>query len=89
MKKTLLALVLLAAIPAAAEELTVDKILAAQSFGVSAEAILAKVNDPGNTVAVLTQAAIEARQTTAVAELLSQTPGVSYSRNGGVGAFRV
>lgn len=40
----------------------------------------------GASVAVLTQAAIEARQTTAVAELLSQTPGVSYSRNGGVGA---
>lgn len=40
----------------------------------------------GASVAVLTQAAIEARQTTAVAELLAQTPGVSYSRNGGVGA---
>lgn len=40
----------------------------------------------GASVAVLTQAAIEARQTDAVAELLAQTPGVSYSRNGGVGA---
>lgn len=59
MKKTLLALVLLAALPVAAEELTVDKVLAAQSFGVSAEAILAKVNDPANTVAVLTQADVD------------------------------
>ena len=68
MKKTLLALVLLAAIPAAAEELTVDKILAAQSFGVSAEAILAKVNDPGNTVAVLTQADVDKLRAAGVPE---------------------
>lgn len=68
MKKTLLALVLVAAIPAAAEELTVDKILAAQSFGVSAEAILAKVNDPGNTVAVLTQADVDKLRAAGVPE---------------------
>lgn len=47
-------LVVLAAVPAAAEEITVDKILAAQSFGVPAENILAKINDPANTVALLT-----------------------------------
>lgn len=40
----------------------------------------------GASVAVLTQAAIEARQTPAVAELLAQTPGVNYTRNGGIGA---
>ena len=40
----------------------------------------------GASVTVLTQAAIEARQTPAVAELLAQTPGVSFTRNGGVGA---
>lgn len=39
----------------------------------------------GASVTVLTQAAIEARQTPAVAELLAQTPGVSFTRNGGVG----
>lgn len=39
----------------------------------------------GASVTVLTQAAIEARQTTAVAELLAQTPSVNYSRNGGPG----
>lgn len=39
----------------------------------------------GASVTVLTRAAIEARQTTAVAELLAQTPSVNYSRNGGPG----
>lgn len=39
----------------------------------------------GASVTVLTQAAIEARQTPAVVELLAQTPGVSFTRNGGVG----
>lgn len=39
----------------------------------------------GASVTVLTQAAIEARQTAVVAELLAQTPGVSFTRNGGVG----
>lgn len=68
MKNTLLALVLLSAIPAAAEELTADKILTAQSFGVSAEAILAKVNDPANTVATLTQADVERLRAAGVPE---------------------
>ena len=68
MKNTLLALVLLAAIPAAAEELTADKILTAQSFGVSAEAILAKVNDPANTVATLTQADVDRLRAAGVPE---------------------
>lgn len=54
MKKVLLLVVLLLAVPAAAEEITVDKVLAAQSFGVPTENILAKINDPANTVAVLT-----------------------------------
>lgn len=68
MKNTLLALALLAAIPAAAEELTADKILTAQSFGVNAEAILAKVNDPANTVATLTQADVERLRAAGVPE---------------------
>ena len=59
MKKVLLALVLLLALPAVAEEITVDKILAAQSFGVGSDAILAKVNDPANTVAALTAADVD------------------------------
>ncbi len=61
MKKMFPALVLavLAALPVAAEELNVDKILAAQSFGVGADAMLAKVNDPANTVAPMTAADVD------------------------------
>ncbi len=39
----------------------------------------------GNSVTVIDQAEIEASQATAVADLLAQTPGVSFARNGGVG----
>jgi vitamin B12 transporter len=39
----------------------------------------------GNSVTVIDQAAIEASQATAVADLLAQTPGVNFARNGGVG----
>jgi len=39
----------------------------------------------GQSVTVLTASAIEASQATLVTELLSQTPGVSYTRNGGPG----
>lgn len=39
----------------------------------------------GASVTVLTRAAIESAQTPAVAELLVQTPGVNYTRNGGLG----
>ena len=53
MRTTITLLALLLALPTAAEEITVDKILAAHGFGASTESILAKVNDPGNTVSVL------------------------------------
>ena len=39
----------------------------------------------GASVTILTHAAIENAQTPVVSELLVQTPGVSYNRNGGVG----
>lgn len=39
----------------------------------------------GNSVTVIDEATIEASQATAVADLLAQTPGVSFARNGGVG----
>lgn len=68
MKKTLLVLVLLAALPVAAEEITVDKVLAAQSFGASPEAMLAKVNDPANTVAAMTPADAEKLRAAGVPE---------------------
>jgi len=79
MKKLLLALLLVAALPAAAEEITVDKVLAAQSFGVPAENILAKINDPANTVPAMTPADAEKLRTAGVAEtvvsaLLAKAP---------------
>lgn len=39
----------------------------------------------GASVTVLTEAVIQASQAVAVADLLAQTPGVSFTRNGGVG----
>jgi vitamin B12 transporter len=39
----------------------------------------------GNSVSVIDEAAIQASQQTAVADLLAQTPGVGFARNGGVG----
>ncbi len=79
MKKVLLLIALLIALPIGAEEITVDKLLAAQSFGVSAEALLAKVNDPGTTVPALTPADVEKLRAARVAEpvvaaLLAKAP---------------
>ncbi|TAL01809.1 MAG: TonB-dependent receptor [Rhodospirillaceae bacterium] len=39
----------------------------------------------GSSVTVLTEDAIRSSQVVAVSDLLAQTPGVAYSRNGGVG----
>jgi len=47
-------LAVLVAASVAAEELTVDKILAAHGFGAPPEKIIEKINDPANTVAPLT-----------------------------------
>ena len=79
MRTTITLLALLLALPVAAEEITVDKLLAAQSFGVSAEALLAKVNDPGTTVPALTPADVEKLRAAKVAEpvvaaLLAKAP---------------
>lgn len=93
---TLAAASLLAAAPAFAIE-TVDQQAAAPDVAGRAGAIAVEdvvvtanrsaqpIERVGASVTVLTQAAIEARQTPAVAELLAQTPGVSFTRNGGVG----
>ena len=51
MRKLVFAIVLLLAASAFGEELTIDKIIAAHSFGAPAEKILEKINDPMNTVA--------------------------------------
>jgi len=94
---TLAAASLLAAAPAFAIE-TVDQQAAAPDVAgragatavedviVTANRSAQPIERVGASVTVLTQAAIEARQTPAVVELLAQTPGVSFTRNGGVGA---
>lgn len=79
MKTTITLLALLLALPLGAEEITVDKILAAQSFGVSAEALLAKVNDPATTVSVLAPADVDKLRAakvpeSVVAALLAKAP---------------
>ena len=56
MRTTIALLVLLLAAPVAAEEITVDKVLAAHSFGVAPEALLAKINDPATSVSAMTTA---------------------------------
>nr|WP_313041144.1 TonB-dependent receptor [Brevundimonas diminuta] len=93
---TLAAASLLAAAPAFAVE-TVDQQAAAPDVAgragatavedvvVTANRSAQPVERVGASVAVLTQAAIEARQTPVVVELLAQTPGVSFTRNGGPG----
>ncbi len=82
MKKTLILIALLIALPLGAEEITVDKILAAHGFGASVESILAKVNDPGNTVSVMTPSDAEKLRTAGVPEsvvsaLLAKAPPAS------------
>ncbi len=79
MKSSALLITLLLALPAAAEEITVDKILAAHGFGASAEGILAKVNDPVNTVSAITPSDAEKLRAAGIPEsvvsaLLAKAP---------------
>jgi len=68
MRSITVLLVLLLAAPLAAEEISVDKILAAHSFGVAPDVLLAKVNDPANTVPALTPADVERLRSALVPE---------------------
>ena len=52
---------------------------------VTANRTVQELNRVAASITVLDQAAIERAQTPAIAELLTQTPGVAYSRNGGIG----
>jgi hypothetical protein len=52
MRRVLLACVLLAAVAASAEELTVNSILTARKAGAPADGIVAMVNNPANTIAM-------------------------------------
>jgi hypothetical protein len=70
MKNTLLALLLVAALPMAAEEITIDKILAAHGFGAPAESILARINDPANTVPVIPASDLERLRAAMVPEVV-------------------
>ncbi|HPA80379.1 MAG TPA: hypothetical protein PLS95_06150 [Thermoanaerobaculales bacterium] len=54
MRKILMLVILLATTAAFAEEITVDKIINAYNFGATPEMILAKINDPANTLAPAT-----------------------------------
>jgi hypothetical protein len=59
MRKLVYAVALLLAVSAFAEELTIDKIIAAHSFGAPPEKIVEKINDPANTVAPIPPGGIE------------------------------
>lgn len=79
MKRILMALLLAAALPIAAEEITVDKVLAAHSFGVDGRTLLARINEPANTVPPIPAADIDRLRAAAVPEyvvsaLLAKAP---------------
>ncbi|MCZ4108191.1 TonB-dependent receptor [Brevundimonas diminuta] len=93
---TLAAASLLAAAPAFAAEVLGQQAAAPDVAGragatavedvvVTANRSAQPIERVGASFTVLTQAAIEARQTPVVVELLAQTPGVSFTRNGGPG----
>ncbi len=56
------------ALPLAAEQITVDKVIAAHQFGAPAEGIIAQINDPANTVAPLEPADLARLQAAGVPE---------------------
>lgn len=68
MRKSVLAVALLLAAPVVAEELTVEKIIAAHSFGVTPDTIIQKVNDPTNTVAPILPGGVEKMRAEGVPE---------------------
>lgn len=68
MRKFVVAIALLVAVSAFAEELTVDKIIAAHGFGAPPDKILEKINDPANTVAPIPAGGIEKLRAAGVPE---------------------
>jgi hypothetical protein len=71
-RKLVTSLVLLVAAAVSAEELTVDKVLAAHSFGAPPEKIVEKINDPANTVAPLTTEGLAKLRAAGVSETVVQ-----------------
>ena len=76
------ALLALAAAPAFAED--ADEIA---TIIVTATGAPSRSADTGQAVSTLGQSEIDVRQTVGVAELLASQPGVTISRNGGLGGF--
>lgn len=79
MKRTLLVLLLVVALPATAEEITVDKVLAAHGFGVDAATLLARINAPETTIPAIPAADLERLRAAGVPEpvvsaLLAKAP---------------
>lgn len=72
MRNLVTSLVLLVAAAVSAEELTVDKILAAHSFGAPPEKIVEKINDPANTVAPMTTEGFAKLRAAGVSETVVQ-----------------
>jgi hypothetical protein len=70
MRKLVVAMALLLAVSAFAEELTVDKIIAAHSFGAPPEKIIEKINDPANTVAPILPGGIEKMKAAGVPDMV-------------------
>ncbi len=90
MRTTLTLLALLLVLPVAAEEITVDKILAAHSFGAPAESILARINDPANTVPSIPAADVAKLRAAMVPEpvvaaLLAKAPPAAPPSPAGLG----
>jgi vitamin B12 transporter len=69
--------------PALAEEAASDD---EETIVVIADRVAEPIDEIGSSVGVLDQATIETRQDIAVLDLLQALPGISISRNGGLGA---
>ncbi len=54
---------------------------------VTASGVEQPADQVGQAITVITRAEIERRQTVSVADLLATTPGVTVTRNGGIGSF--
>ncbi|VVT02330.1 TonB-dependent receptor [Sphingomonas sp. EC-HK361] len=70
------------AAPAVAQDLPDDA-----SIVVTASRVPQDSREVGQAVTVIDRTTIDARQTTVVSDLLATTPGVSVTRNGGLGSF--
>ena len=58
---------------------------APEAIVVTANRAPVRLDQVGQSITVLDQTAIEASQAVGITELLAQTPGVEFSRNGGAG----